>query len=132
VYRRYLKKDANDRHYLIASRLFTAFWGLYAIGFASFSGGFGPLIEAVNLIGSLFYGGMLGVFVLAFFFKRVNGTGAFYGVLAGEAAIFGCFLFTHIAFLWYNVVGCLVTIAVAVALSQFGFTETPRVRQISS
>jgi SSS family transporter len=117
VYRRYLKKDATDRHYLIVSRLLTAFWGLYAIAFASIGGGFGPLIEAVNLIGSLFYGGMLGVFVLAFFFKRVSASGAFYGVLAGEAAIFYCFLFTHIAFLWYNVVGCLVVISTGWALS---------------
>jgi Na+/proline symporter len=117
VYKRYLKKDGSDRHYLIVSRLLTAFWGIYAIGFASIGGGFGPLIEAVNLIGSLFYGGMLGVFVLAFFFKRVNASGAFHGVLAGEAAIFYCFFFTHIAFLWYNVVGCLVVILTGWLLS---------------
>ena len=117
VYRRYLKTDASDRHYLIVSRLLTAFWGFYAISFASIGGGFGPLIEAVNLIGSLFYGGMLGVFVLAFFFKRVDSSGAFYGVIMGEVAIFYCYFFTHIAFLWYNVVGCLVVIATGWALS---------------
>ena len=117
VYRRYLRTDGTDRHYLIVSRALTAFWGVYAIAFASLGGGFGPLIEAVNLIGSLFYGGMLGVFVLAFFFKRVNSSGAFYGVLAGEAAIFYCYFFTHIAFLWYNVVGCLVVIAAGWVLS---------------
>jgi SSS family solute:Na+ symporter len=117
IYKRYVKMDATDHHYLVASRGLTAFWGLYAIGFASVGGGFGPLIEAVNLIGSLFYGGMLGVFVLAFFFKRVNASGAFYGVLAGEAAIFYCFLFTHIAFLWYNVVGCVVVIGTGWLLS---------------
>jgi SSS family transporter len=117
IYRRYLKKDATDHHYLLASRGLTAFWGLYAIGFASLGGGFGPLIEAVNLIGSLFYGGMLGVFVLAFFFKRVDSVGAFYGVLVGEAAIAYCYFFTHIAFLWYNVVGCLVVVATGWALS---------------
>ena len=125
VYRRYLKKDGTDRHYLIVSRSLTAFWGLYAIGFASLGGGFGPLIEAVNLIGSLFYGGMLGVFVLAFFFKRVNGPGAFYAVLVGEAAIFACYFFTRIAFLWYNVIGCLVVIAVGVALSLLHPFATP-------
>ena len=117
VYRRYIRKDATDSHYLIVSRLLTAFWGLYAIGFASLGGGFGTLIEAVNLIGSLFYGGMLGVFVLAFFFKKVDSTGAFYGVLVGEAAIFSCFFFTNIAFLWYNVIGCLVVIATGWLLS---------------
>ena len=127
VYKRYLHTDAVDRHYLIVSRLLTAFWGLYAIAFASVGGGFGPLIEAVNLIGSLFYGGMLGVFVLAFFFKRVNGPGAFYAVLTGEAAIFACFFFTKIAFLWYNVIGCLVVIAAGVVLSQLPkFSTTTR------
>jgi Na+/proline symporter len=117
IYKRYIKKDGTDRHYLFASRGLTCFWGLYAIGFASFGGGFGPLIEAVNLIGSLFYGGMLGVFVLAFFFKRVDSSGAFYGVLVGEVAIFSCFFFTRIAFLWYNVIGCAVVIATGLTLS---------------
>jgi len=125
VYRRYIKKDADDRHYLIVSRVLTAFWGLYAIGFASFGGGFGPLIQAVNLIGSLFYGSMLGVFVLAFFFKRVTAIGAFYGVIVGEAAIFYCFAFTNIAFLWYNVVGCVVVIATGCLLSFRRQTNNP-------
>ena len=78
--------------------------------------GFGALIVAVNQVGSLFYGGMLGVFILAFFVKRVGGTAAFVGVLAGEAAIFAAAAFTHIAFLWYNVIGCLVVIGVALAM----------------
>jgi Na+/proline symporter len=101
----------------MASRLATAFWGLYAVGFASFASGFGALIEAVNQVGSLFYGGMLGVFVLAFFVKRVGSNGAFWGVIAGEAAIFAAAKFTSIAFLWYNVIGCLVVIATGLAIS---------------
>jgi SSS family transporter len=117
IYKRHFHREATDRHYLIASRIATAFWGIYAAGFASIARGFGALIEAVNQVGSLFYGGLLGVFVLAFFVKRVNGTGAFYGVLAGEAAIFAAAKFTNIAFLWYNVVGCLVVIGVGVAVS---------------
>ena len=118
VYRRFVKTGATDHHYLMSSRFLTAFWGVYAIVFASFGGGFGALIEVVNLVGSLFYGGMLGVFVLAFFFKRVDAHGAFYGVLAGEAAIFLCFFFTKIAFLWYNVIGCLVVILMGIAISR--------------
>jgi SSS family transporter len=117
IYKRHFHREATDRHYLIASRIATAFWGIYAAGFASIARGFGALIEAVNQVGSLFYGGLLGVFVLAFFVKRVNGTGAFYGVLAGEAAIFAAAKFTNIAFLWYNVVGCLVVIGVALLVS---------------
>src|SRR5207249_4446508 len=107
VYKRHLAPAAADRHYLMASRVATVFWGLYAVVFASFARGFGALIEAVNQVGSLFYGGMLGVFVLAFFVKRTTATGAFWGVLAGEAAIFVTARYTS-AFLWYNVVGCLV------------------------
>lgn len=120
VYRRYVRPEASDRHYLTASKLATAFWGLYAVAFASYGSGFGALIEAVNMIGSLFYGGMLGVFVLAVFFKRVGANGAFFGVLAGEAAIFAAKLFTGISFLWYNVIGCFVVIFTGLLISLFG------------
>ena len=119
IYRRHIHKHASDRHYLVASKLATAFWGLTAVGFAQFGRSFGALIEAVNIVGSLFYGGLLGVFVLAFFFRRVGANGAFYGVLAGEAAIFAANRFTKISFLWYNVVGCLVVIAVGVLVSKY-------------
>ena len=116
-YRRHVRKDATDRHYLMASRAATAFWGLYAIGFAQFGGGFGALIEAVNVVGSLFYGGLLGIFILAFFFKRVDSNAAFAGVIAGEAVIFAMYFFTKVAFLWFNVVGPLVVVAVALGVS---------------
>jgi len=116
IYKRHFRKDAPDHHYLVASRLATAFWGIYAAGFAVLTKGFGALIVMVNQVGSLFYGGMLGVFILAFFVKRVGGTAAFIGVLAGEAAIFAAARFTNIAFLWYNVLGCLVVIAVALVV----------------
>jgi SSS family transporter len=111
IYKRHMVKESSDAHYLGASRVATLFWGIYAMVFASTATGFGALIEAVNQVGSLFYGGMLGVFVLAFFVKRCTATGAFIGVLAGEAAIFTTAQFTS-AFLWYNVVGCVVVVAV--------------------
>jgi Na+/proline symporter len=117
IYRRHIRKSASDHHLLRASQVFTAFWGVYAIATAQFARNLGSLVEVVNMLGSLFYGGMLGVFALAFLFKRVGGTAAFIGVLAGEAAIFYAKLFTGISFLWYNVIGCLVVIATGVALS---------------
>jgi SSS family transporter len=117
IYRRHLRPNASDRHYLLVSHWATAFWGLYAAGFAALARGFGSLIEAVNQIGSLFYGGMLGVFVLAFFFGRVRANGAFFGVLAGEAAIFATAKFTNVAFLWYNAIGCGVVIATGLLTS---------------
>jgi SSS family transporter len=118
IYQRHIRRDASDHHYLTASRVATVFWGAYAVAFAQYGSSFGALIEAVNIIGSLFYGGLLGAFVLAFFFKSVGANGAFFGVLAGEAAIFAAFLFTKISFLWYNVIGCLVVIVVGVLVSK--------------
>ena len=117
IYKRHFRRHATDRHYLTASRVATAFWGACAMGFAGYAKNLGSLIELVNLIGSLFYGTLLGVFVLAFFFKRATGTGAFVGMLAGEAAIVAARLFTGIAFLWYNVIGCLVVLATALVIS---------------
>jgi Na+/proline symporter len=111
IYRRYVARDKSDRHYLVASRLLTVFWAGFAVSFAAIGApGFGALIERVNIVGSLFYGGLLGVFVLAFFFKNVGGTAAFWGVLAGEAAIFLAAKFTPITFLWYNVIGSVVVV----------------------
>jgi SSS family transporter len=127
LYQRHIRKDASDHHYLTASRLATVFWGVYAVIFAQYGSNFGALIEAVNIIGSLFYGGLLGVFVLAFFFKSVGATGAFFAVLAGEAAIFAAYLFTKISYLWYNVIGCIVVIAAGVVISRvFDRTDPSR------
>ena len=119
IYKRYISKNATDGEYLLASRLLTVFWASFAVAFATLGArGFGALIERVNIVGSLFYGGLLGVFILAFFFKSVKGTAAFCGVLAGEAAIFACAIFTDISFLWYNVVGSLVVVITGLVLSK--------------
>ena len=113
IYRRHVKTTGSDRHYLWASRIATMFWGGFAIVFSGLGRGLGALIEAVNIIGSLFYGGLLGVFVLAFFFKRVGANGAIFGIIAGEIAIFAAWKFTTISFLWWNVIGCVVVILTA-------------------
>jgi Na+/proline symporter len=118
IYKRHFNPSATDHHYLLASRAATVFWGVFATVFSTFAYDFGALIEAVNQVGSLFYGGLLGVFVLAFFAKKVGGTAAFYGVIAGELAIFATARFTSIKFLWYNVIGSLVVIAVGLAISK--------------
>jgi Na+/proline symporter len=113
VYRRHINQEGTDRHYLMASRIATAFWGVFATAFASYAQNIGSLIVAVNQVGSLFYGGLLGVFVLAFGFKRVGGDAAFTGVIVGELAIFAVARYTSVTFLWFNVIGCLVVIGVA-------------------
>ncbi len=117
LYRRHIRRNASDHHYLMASRWATIFWGAYAIASAGFGRKLGSLIVAVNIIGSLFYGSLLGVFALAFFFRQVRGTAAFFGMLAGEAVVFSVAKFTQISFLWYNVIGCLVVIATALAIT---------------
>jgi len=129
LYQRHVCKRASDAHYLKAAKVATVFWGLYAVLAASLATNLGSLIEAINVVGSLFYGGLLGVFVLAFFFKRVGGTAAFTGVLAGEAAIFASAAFTGISFLWYNVIGCLVVVATALALS---FAYPAQIRPVAA
>ncbi len=118
IYRRHVNRSASDHHYLTASRVATVFWGIAAMGFAQYGRNFGALIQAVNVIGSLFYGGLLGVFILAFIFKAANANGAFFGVLAGEAAIFAVNFFTRISFLWFNVIGATVVVVVGLAVSR--------------
>ena len=117
LYRRYFRRGASDHHYLMASRWATVFWGAYAIASAGLGRKLGSLIVAVNVMGSLFYGSLLGVFVLAFFFRGVGGTAAFLGMLAGEAVVFWAFFYTSISFLWYNVIGCAVVILTAFSIT---------------
>jgi Na+/proline symporter len=117
IYQRHFKKGASDHHYLMASRWLTLFWGVYAVVFAGWAKRLGSLIVAVNKVGSLFYGSLLGCFVLAILFPRVRGTAVFTGMLAGEAAIFATAWFTDVSWLWYNVIGCAVVMTVALAIT---------------
>jgi Na+/proline symporter len=117
ILRRLLNKRGSERYYLISSKLATIFWGLFAVAFAQYAGQLGSLVEAVNRLGSLFYGTLLGIFLLGFYFKRVTGTAAFVGALAGEAAVLYCFFRTPIAFLWYNVVGAVVVVLAALLVT---------------
>lgn len=119
VYKRLIRTEASERHYLIASRIATVFWGSFAILLAERASRLGTLVEAVNILGSLFYGTVLGVFVLAFFFKWVDGTSAFIGALCGQCLVLYLFNNTDIVFLWYNVFGCLTVIACAFILTAF-------------
>ena len=116
IYKRLITSEASERHYLMISRLLTAFWGIYAIGFAHYASRLGSLIEAVNILGSLFYGTLLGVFLLAFYIKFVRGTAVFIAAFVGEIAVLYCFAFTTISWLWYNVVGCGVVVVTAILL----------------
>jgi len=117
IYKRVIKKEGSDRHYLIASKLATVFWGIYAISLAQYASRLGSLIEAVNILGSLFYGTILGIFLVAFYFKSVRGTATFYAAIVAELAVVYCFIFTDISFLWYNAIGCSGVIIGAIMLN---------------
>jgi Na+/proline symporter len=118
IYRRFIKPGGSEQHYVHVSRMMMVFWGCYGIAFAQYASRLGSLIEAVNILGSLFYGTMLGIFLLAFYFRTVSGTAAFYGGLIGEISVLFCFEWTSIAWLWYNVIGCIVVITAGLTLTR--------------
>jgi SSS family solute:Na+ symporter len=116
-YRRYVRTQATDSHYLLVSRLATGFWGLFACFVAVFAASLGSLIEVVNRFGSFFYGSILGVFLLALY-RRATARGAFYGLIAGMSAVAAVtFLAPQVSFLWHNVIGAGTVFIVGVLLS---------------
>ena len=117
VYRRYLGRDAPEERLVAISKALTVAWGAFAIAFAQYASRLGTLVEAVNILGSFFYGTILGVFLAAFYLPRVKGGAAFWGALAGESAVVSCWLLTDVSFLWLNALGCGVVLLVALALS---------------
>lgn len=117
-YKRLIKKDAGDFHYLQVSKIATVFWGIYAILFALLAKELGSLIEAVNILGSLVYGTILGIFLTAFYTKKVTGTSTFISAILAELIVIYCYLFTEIPFLWYNVIGCLIVVIGAFLFSR--------------
>jgi len=117
-YRRWVKPDADDAHYLAVSKGATAFWGLFACVVATYAATLGSLIEVVNRFGSFFYGSILGVFLLAMI-PGAKSRGAFYGLIIGMATVGFVAFGTEIEFLWQNVIGAVVVLLVGVPLSRF-------------
>jgi len=106
IYKRSINKTASDKRYLNASRLATLGWGVFCIFAALYAGKMGNLLEAVNVLGSLFYGTILGIFIVAFYVKKVSGTPVFIAALLTEFFVLYCWYFEVMAFLWLNVLGC--------------------------
>ncbi len=117
-YRRFGPANASDAHVLMASRLATGFWGLFASIVAVWAVELGSLIEVVNRFGSLFYGSILGVFLLAIGVKRANANGAFAGLIAGMTTILLVATYTKVAFLWHNLIGAAVVCLVGAIVSE--------------
>ncbi len=126
IYKRLIKKDGSEKHYLKISKLTTIFWGMYAITFALFASELGSLIEAVNILGSLVYGTILGIFFCAFYIKKANGSSVFYSALIAEAVVLYAYLFTSIPFLWYNVIGCMLVVILSLILTSL-FNKVERI-----
>ncbi len=116
-YKRHFKKDGTDRDYVRFGRFATLLWGTFACIVAIYATNLGSLIEVVNKFGSFFYGSLLGVFVLAIGVRRARARGAFFGLLFGIASVWIASIYTNIEFLWFNVVGCVVTVTAGYLIS---------------
>jgi Na+/proline symporter len=116
IYKRSVKDDGSPQHYLNASRWFTVGWALLAMVFATLATFAENLIQFVNIVGSLFYGTILGIFLTAFYVKHVKGTAVFCAALIAECAVFYCYFYTDIAFLLYNIIGCAIVMTVAISI----------------
>lgn len=116
IYKRSVTATAEATHYVTASRWFTVGWAVLAMVFAMLATFAENLIQFVNIIGSLFYGTILGIFLTAFYVKRVQGTAVFWAAIIAETVVLYCYFFTDIAFLLYNLIGCAVVIVLALLL----------------
>jgi SSS family transporter len=119
IYKRSVNEKGTQQEYVAASKIATLGWGIFAIAVAELANKLGSLIEAVNILGSLFYGNILGIFLIAFFLKRVKGTAVFIAAIITEAVIIFLYLTNAVAFLWLNLIGCGVVMGIAVLLQIF-------------
>jgi Na+/proline symporter len=129
IYKRLINKEGTDEKYLTVSRWATIIWGFFCILMALYASKMGNLIEAVNILGSLFYGTILGIFIVAFYLKKIGGSATFIAALITEMIIFSCWIMNLMAFLWLNVVGCVLVVLIAMILQKFQkkVLETPAV-----
>jgi Na+/proline symporter len=116
---------ADEARNVRVARWFTAFWGLVAISFALFAGFLENLIEATNILGSIFYGVILGIFLVAFFFRRVGGSAVFVAAVAAQALVIAMYASLNLGYLWYNVIGCAICIVGSLSLQAFLGPRTP-------
>jgi len=110
IYKRSVRPMGSDAHYLSASKLLTVLWGVFAIVFATLASRLDNLIQAVNILGSLFYGTILGIFVVAFYLKSIKANAVFWAAVLAEALVIFIYVVSDIGFLWLNPIGCLFVI----------------------
>ncbi|MFO7822479.1 MAG: sodium:solute symporter [Cyclobacterium sp.] len=128
IYKRSIRKSESSRHYMLSSKWFTALWGLFAVLFATYATLFENLIQAVNLLGSLFYGTILGIFLVGFFMKWVGGRAVFVASIITEILILTLHFYNgktvagmaiDVGYLWYNAIGCILVMLIAAILQLF-------------
>ncbi|MFV9484444.1 sodium:solute symporter [Christiangramia sp. ASW11-125] len=119
LYRRNHKENKSDEHYLAASKWFTLMWGAIAILFASLADLFDNLIQLVNIIGSIFYGNVLGIFLLAFFVKYVRSNAVFIAAIITQIIVIIVFKMDIMPYLWLNVLGCVLVMSIAILIQLF-------------
>jgi Na+/proline symporter len=116
IYRLLIKRNASDAQCLTVTRWFTVLWGIVAIMVALFAHLAENLIQAVNILGSIFYGVMLALFVVAFFIRRVGGTAIFWAALTTQLLIFFLYFNLSISYLWYPLIGCTACVVLSLIL----------------
>ncbi len=117
IYKRNVS-NKSDKHYVVATQYFTVFWGVVAIGFACISSLFENLIQLVNIIGSIFYGTVLGIFLIGFYIKYIKGKAVFIGACVSQLTIFYIFYLDVVSYLWLNFIGALLTISLSYLLQR--------------
>ncbi len=119
IYKRNMAKDKSDKHYVNATKFFTLLWGVVAILFACIGTLFENLIQLVNIIGSIFYGTVLGIFLVAFYIKYIKAKAIFWGAVISQSIIFYIYWMDVVEFLWLNVIGAGLTIIFSTILQFF-------------
>jgi Na+/proline symporter len=127
IYKRWFDKKGTDQNDLKVSRLMTLFWGIFCVIVALNASKLGNLLEAVNILGSLFYGTILGIFLVAFFLKKVNGRQVFLAAIIGEIVVVYCYKYDIVEYLWLNVVGCVAVMIVAGVLAQVNLLSVKKI-----
>jgi len=118
IYKRNVS-NKSDKHYVVATQYFTVFWGIIAIGFACISSLFENLIQLVNIIGSIFYGTVLGIFLIGFYIKYIKGKAVFIGACVSQLTIFYIFYLDVVSYLWLNFIGALLTITLSFLFQKY-------------
>ncbi len=116
IYKRFINRRSSERQDLLWSRLFTLIWGIFTILVALYANRLGNLLEAVNILGSLFYGTILGIFIVAFYMRKIRGKAVFIAAILSEVIVIGIWLMDKIPFLWLNLIGCLAVMLIAYLL----------------